>query len=202
MTDNTYEDVLKYWFGRVELTIVPSERRSRIWFGDDPIIDEEMTKSFGDVLNNAALGKYKSWHNSSRGQLAMVLLYDQFSRHIYRGQAQSYAYDKAALDVVLNGIDQESDHELSLIERVFYYFPLLHSESLSYQETASRAYEILSELAFNETHVIYDSFLKFARHHHMLITRFGRFPQRNSALGRESTLEEKDYLQSLGMLEE
>lgn len=196
-----YEEILSYWFGRVEQTIVPSEERSRVWFGDDPDVDDTIRASFSGVLNDAIAGLHNQWVDAPRGQLALVLLYDQFPRHIFRGQAQAYQYDQQALDIVLAGIANEDDHELSLIERVFYYFPLLHSEQLRYQEAAIRAYEVLTELAFNETHAIYDSFLKFARHHHMLITRFGRFPQRNHVLSRESSKEELDYLESLGLLE-
>ena len=196
-----YEEILSYWFGRVEETIVPSEERSRVWFGDAPDIDETIRNAFSGVLNDAAAGLHDQWIDVPRGQLGLVLLYDQFARHIYRGQPQAYQFDDQALDIVLDGIANEDDHELSLIERVFYYFPLLHSEQLRYQEAGIRAYEVLTELAFSETHAIYDSFLKFARHHHMLISRFGRFPQRNRVLSRDSSKEELDYLESLGLLE-
>ncbi len=91
-------------------------------------------------------------------------------------------------------MEHNYDHELSLIERVFYYFPLLHSEHLAYQESSIRAYEILAELALPETKVIYESFFKFASHHYSIVRRFGRFPQRNDVLSRESTREEIEYL--------
>ena len=117
--------------------------------------------------------------------------------HIYRNQPLAYAQDNKALVVCSNGIQNESEHNLSLIERVFYYFPLLHSEQLPYQEQSVRAYHMLSELAFSETRVIYDSFFKFANHHHSIIKRFGRFPQRNIVLGRISTEDELAYLKEI-----
>ncbi len=89
---------------------------------------------------------------------------------------------------------KHEDHALSLIERVFYYFPLLHSEHLAFQEQSIRAYQLLVEMAFPETQIIYESFCKFANHHYNIIKRFDRFPQRNAILSRESTEEEIKYL--------
>ena len=77
------------------------------------------------------------------------------------------------------------------------YFPLLHSENINYQEDAVQAYQILAQLAFSETKVIYESFLRFANHHYSIIHRFGRFPQRNRVLNRESTPEELIYLREI-----
>lgn len=191
------DEILKFWFGRVEETIVPSEKRARIWFAEDEQIDHEMKIQFLEDLNNASNGNYLEWESMPRGQLALILLLDQFSRHIYRHSPQAYMYDSKALNICIAGLKQQADHELSLIERVFYYFPLLHSEILEYQESAISAYQILQELAFSETRLIYESFLKFAHHHYTIIQRFGRFPQRNEVLGRVSTPEELNYLQEI-----
>ena len=191
------EDILKFWFGRVEETIVPSENRAKIWFGESEEIDAEIHQKFSDDLKRSTLGEYDGWCEMPRGQLAMIILLDQYSRHIHRNTLQAYAQDKKALSICLQGIKDEKDHALSLIERVFYYFPLLHSEQLSYQEQSIRVYQNLSDLAFSETRVIYDSFLKFANHHYTIIKNFGRFPQRNKILGRESTSEEIAYLKEL-----
>ena len=84
-----------------------------------------------------------------------------------------------------------------MIERVFYYFPLLHSEKLNYQELSIQSYRTLEDLAFAETRVIFDSFLKFANHHFSIIQKFGRFPQRNQWLHRESTAAEKIFIQEI-----
>ena len=127
----------------------------------------------------------------------LVILLDQFSRHIYRNKDGAYKQDEMALVTCVEGIAEEYDHELSLTERVFYYFPLLHAESLAYQERSVEAYQTLAELAFSETRVIYDSFLKFANHHYSIIQRYGRFPQRNNILKRKSTELELAYLTQL-----
>lgn len=191
------DKILKFWFGRVEDTIVPTEHRARIWFGEDPSVDNEIKELFQVDLEKAIAGEYDVWQETSRGQLALIIVLDQFSRHIYRNTPLAYSQDLQALDICINGIQNESEHNLSLIERVFFYFPLLHSEDLGYQEQAVRAYQMLADLAFSETRVIYDSFVKFANHHHSIIRRFGRFPQRNTILGRVSTKEEASYLREI-----
>lgn len=192
-----YDDVLKFWFGRVEETIVPTEHRARIWFAEDEAADREIKIQFNDILELAATKKLVTWEESPRGQLALIIILDQFSRHIYRGDARAFAQDDYALLICKKGVEAEADHALSLIERVFYYFPLLHSEKLSDQERSVRAYRTLVDLAFSETRVIFDSFLKFANHHYSIIHRFGRFPQRNQALNRQSGKEEIEFLKEI-----
>ncbi len=191
------DSVLTYWFGKIEETIIPSEERSRIWFSDSIEVDEEIKSKF--LLTHEALSEYDyaEWQDTPRSRLAKIIVLDQFSRHLFRNTSQAYEMDKKALETCLQGIRQDDDHNLSLIERVFFYFPMMHSEQLVYQEQALIAYRVLSELAFDETKVIYDSFLKFANHHYTIIQRFGRFPQRNAILSRSSTKEERQYLLDL-----
>lgn len=197
MTDiKRIDSILGYWFGRVEETVIPSEDRAKIWFSDNEHIDQEIKKRFEMDLKNATRGNYLHWENESRSQLALIITLDQFSRHIHRGKSSAYSQDAKALNICSKGMEQEYDHQLSLIERVFYYFPLLHSEQLPYQESSIRAFEILVELALPETKVIYESFFKFANYHYSIVRRFGRFPQRNHVLGRHSTKEELDYLKA------
>lgn len=193
----TYDDILHFWFGRVEETIVPSEHRARIWFGEDVATDQEIKDRFAPFLQEVIAGKFDTWEQSSRGQLALIITLDQFTRHIYRGTLQAFAQDERAISICLDGIRHESDHSLSLIERVFYYFPLLHSEKIAHQEQSVRSYRTLVDLAFSETRVIFDSFLKFANHHYAVVSRFGRFPQRNEALNRTSTQAEIDFLKEI-----
>lgn len=188
------DEILKFWFGRVEETIVPSENRARIWFGESPDVDAEIKEKFSDDLERAVDGKCTDWETDPRGQLALIIVLDQFSRHIHRDTPQAFAQDNYALGICTKGMEKQDDHSLSLIERVFYYFPLLHSEEIDFQEKSIRAYQMLVELAFPETQVIYESFFKFANHHYGIVRRFGRFPQRNAILGRESTDEEIKYI--------
>lgn len=192
-----YEEILKFWFGHVEQTIVPSETRARIWFGDSPEVDNDIKQKFSQDLDHAIQGHHVEWEKHPRGQLALIIMLDQFSRHIFRETSKAFAQDDYALSICVQGMSKDEDHHLSLIERVFYYFPLLHSEHVTNQEKSIRAYQQLVELAFPETQIIYESFFKFATHHYNIVHRFGRFPQRNVLLGRESTPEETQYLKEM-----
>ena len=190
-------EILDFWFGRVEETIIPSENRARIWFGEDDEIDGLIRDKFLDDLNNAITGKHSDWNSTARGQLALIIILDQFSRHIYRGTSNAYETDQQAMDICLAGLSLEYDHQLSLIERVFFYFPLLHSEDIEMQKKSVQAYRMLSDLSFAETRVIFESFFKFANHHFSVINRFGRFPQRNQSLNRVMTSHEQSYLNEI-----
>ena len=194
---DAYDEVLKFWFGQVEETIVPTEHRARIWFGEDEQIDQEIKTRFSGLVEAAYANQLDHWTKTPRGQLALILLLDQFARHVYRGSEKAFEKDEKALQICLDGLEQESDHSLSLIERVFYYFPLLHSENRLHQEQSVRSYRTLVNLAFSETRVIFDSFLKFANHHFSVIQKFGRFPQRNVALHRESSQSELEFLKEI-----
>ncbi len=198
MEDKRAKEILDYWFGHVEETVVPSEDRARIWFGENDEIDAIIRDQFTSDLDNVVAGKYVAWESTARGQLALILILDQFARHINRGNPNAFCYDSDALKICTQGMEKEFDRYLTLIERVFYYFPLLHSEDLFYQEAAMRSYEGLVTFSLPETKVIYESFFKFANHHYNIIRRFGRFPQRNVVLNRESTSEEVQYLKELG----
>lgn len=186
--------ILDFWFGHVEETIAPTPKRARIWFAEDPTIDDDMREHFTEDLERGCRGDYDSWKETARGQLGLILLLDQFTRHIYRDTVDAYKQDGRALALCLKGAHAEQEHTLSLIERVFYYFPLLHSEDIYMQEQSVNAYYLLSQYALEETQSIYQSFLKFAHYHHDIIKRFGRFPRRNEILQRQSTKEEGEFL--------
>ncbi len=193
---NRAEEILEYWFGHVEETIQPSEHRTEIWFGGKKEIDDQISEKFVVDLHKATATQYSEWEKEPRGTLALIILLDQLSRHIYRDTPRAFAQDQKALDLCLYGIQHEFDHALSLIERVFFYIPLMHSENIEMQATAIRAYQILVNLAFPETRSIYENFLNYAVKHYEVIKQFGRFPHRNEILGRSSTNEELDYLKN------
>ena len=191
------DDILHFWFGRVEETIIPSENRAKIWFGENADVDLEIRSNFLDDLNSAKQGECQEWEYTARGQLALIVLLDQFSRHIHRDTPLAFSQDPMAIRICLSGIEAGLDHQLSLIERVFFYFPLLHSENKQHQEQSVKAYALLSELSFAETRVIFDSFVKFANHHFSVIDKFGRFPQRNLLLQRSITPQEQSFLNEI-----
>jgi uncharacterized protein (DUF924 family) len=196
MNDSALQkDILDFWFGHVEKTIAPSPHRARIWFAEDPLIDQEIKTRFGPVVEQACNNKLDHWLDDPRGQLALILVLDQFSRHVYRDTPQAYMQDAKALMICMQGAKAETEHALSLIERAFYYFPLLHAEDTYIQEQGVHAYYLLSQYALEETQPIYDSFLQFAHFHQEVIERFGRFPLRNGIMNRASTVDEQAFLQ-------
>lgn len=197
------EEILHYWFGDMkdDQTIDRQSPVVRKWFKGGPKVDAEILERFEEDLKNAGEGSYASWESSPRGRLALILLFDQFARNMYRGTPRMYATDSFALDMALRTIAEGQDQELQLIERVFVYMPLMHAEILPIQEKAVRCFERLvkaSQEKSPQNTAVFQENLRYARHHHGLIAQFGRFPHRNSLLKRESTLLEREFLKENG----
>lgn len=189
------DKVLHFWFGHIESTVLPTQDRTRIWFGATSEGDQQIIEQFKTVSNEAICGNYDSWESEPRGSLALIIIFDQFSRSIFRKTAMAFTQDQKALDVCIRGIERQYDHELSLIERAFFYMPLMHSENREMQATSVRAFKMLVDLSFPEARSIYDNFFEYALRHFEIIEKFGRFPHRNVIIGRDSTPEEEEFLQ-------
>ena len=179
MTGITPDDVLRFWFEEIE---------QRRWFQSDPAFDRELEARFGATLAGAKRGEFDHWSDTPRGRLALIVVLDQFSRNIHRGSAEAFAADDQALQLTLAGIDAGDDRELSLAERSFFYLPLRHAEDLEMQRLGLEKTRELNAAGYGSD--------KYALNHLEIIERFGRFPHRNAALGRNSTEEEKAYLAS------
>ncbi len=190
--------VLSYWFGEGNEADIPSPKRSALWFSNDPALGEEIREKFADDIEAAAKGQYDDWRNQARSSLALLLLLDTFPRKVFYQTPLAYASDEKAIGVCLHGLSNEYDHALSLMERVFYYMPLQHSEVLNIQQASIEAYQSLFDLSLSETVEVFKTFFAVAVHHYDLIQRFGRFPDRNKLLGRQSTPEEEAFLVEIG----
>ncbi len=197
MQIKTIEETLLYWFGPGMSSDLPSEERTKQWFAYTPDVDQFIKENFEKNLIAAKNKKLVAWQKTARGSLALIIILDQFSRNIYRNQAQAFAADTQAINLSLDGIELEFDQQLSLIERVFFYIPLMHSEDIHMQQQSVAAYKSLFDLALPETQAIFKSFYHYAIEHYRVIEEFGRFPYRNKILSRESTPEEQQYLQGL-----
>ena len=188
-------DVLHFWFGAD--AEVPREKQ-RLWWKKSLTFDAEIKKTFGCLHAEVAEGRHEFWAENAKGRLALILIFDQFSRHLYRGQARAYAYDKKALDLCLDGIEEGHDQELEGFCRAFYYMPLVHCENASIQE---KAVQHLSHYAQTQSLAEKDAmmgFVRSARRHQCVIEQFGRFPHRNVLLGRENNDREKEFLKQPG----
>ena len=193
-------DILFFWFGPRPYTAARVQQHSRIWFGEPdapeliPQTDELIRERYGELTLAAARGALSAWESSPRRRLALIVLLDQFSRNIYRGSARAYAQDLQALSLTVSGMQLGADATLDPVERLFFYMPLMHAESLDVQEESVAAFRRLVEEAPAEVRRTFESNLQYAIQHRGIIARFGRFPLRNRVLGRESTPDEVEWL--------
>ena len=158
------------------------------WFARDDAFDAEFRQRFESAHFAAARGEYEAWMESGEGALALQILLDQFPRNSFRGTAHSYATDGLARHYAQRAVEAGLDRDIEAPLRVFCYMAFEHSESLPHQDQAVSLIATLGDAEF----------LRYAELHRDVIQRFGRFPHRNAALGRETTHEERDYLANGG----
>jgi uncharacterized protein (DUF924 family) len=195
--------VRDFWFGTAPLSAAALNRRILFWFGDESSArrrarDAHVRIRFGGLLDRAARGELVGWASGPRRRLSLIILLDQFPRSMFRGTARAFAYDSHALGLTLSGMQSAADAALSVVERMFFYMPLEHAESLEVQEESVAAYRRLLAETPDELCEILASALRSAENHRSIIERFGRFPHRNRALGRSSTPAELEWLRAGG----
>ena len=195
------QGVLDFWFGQGSMDAAGLEQRMRFWFGaDDEAIqhvrDEEVRERFGALAARAALGELDHWASSPHRLLALILLLDQFPRQIHRGTAQAFWQDPKALELSLGGMHHGADAALDLPERLFFYMPLQHAESVDMQEESVAAFRRLRDEAPALLRPVFEQAHAHALKHQEIIVRFGRFPHRNAVLGRDSSAEEVAWLRT------
>ena len=201
MIDRAHE-LREFWFGRLPLTAPQLAERMRFWFGSEETAaarrerDRELRARYEPLVAEAAAGKLSAWADSPRRRLSLILLLDQLPRNLYRDTPRAFAMDERALALALSGIQSGADAALDVVERIFFYMPLEHAESLEAQEESVAAFRRLLEEASPELRPALAGVLEYAEAHRALIQRFGRFPHRNRMLGRASTREERQYLES------
>lgn len=195
MPDKIHE-LLNFWFGHLGSADLPSSDRTNLWFGENDAVRQQLIKAFQMEFDAAASGSLGEWEKTPRGRLALIILLDQFPRYIYRRSSQAFVHDQFAQQLCVEGLRDKMDQSLTLIERVFFYMPLVHAEDEEIQEKSIRLYQDLVSLSMSETTQIYQLFLAYAYAHFRVIKEFGRFPQRNKILGRESTDSEVAFLKN------
>ncbi len=188
------EAILTFWFKEQNLSAPQIDGRMDVWFGEDPVFDEEIAGEFSRDVELATEGRLDHWAHESRGRLALIILLDQFRRNIYRNTPEAFALDKAALKLCVEGAMEKKDKGLSPIERVFFYMPLQHAESRKVQEKSVQIYSKLAEAVSPTLRETFETVAQFAELHADIVRQFGRFPHRNAILGRENTPEEAEYL--------
>lgn len=180
MASHTPADVMAFW----------REAGPARWFAKDDAFDAAIRDRFESLHHAAARGECADWASHWQGSLALLLLLDQFPRNLYRGSAHAFATDPLALAIASAAIAARQDGEAPPDLRVFFYLPFEHSERIEDQDRCVALCEALDAEG--------SDWSKWARLHRDIIVRFGRFPHRNAALGRETTAEEFEFLASGG----
>jgi uncharacterized protein (DUF924 family) len=185
---------LGFWFGNETDEKNVIRKQSELWWGKGVDADINIKEQFEELYQLAVNDKLNDWLKSPKGQLALIILIDQFSRVINRDSADAFSQDSKALAMALEGVSKNCDKSLSFIERVFYYMPLEHSENLDDQSQCVALFQkLLFEVPENLKNE-FQGYLQFAEKHKEIIERFHRFPHRNKVLNRISSAEELEFL--------
>ena len=172
--------VLNFWF---------NDTTSSQWFTKDPAFDALLRQRFLELTNRAIAGELGPWSETPQDALALLLLLDQFPRQLWRDTAKAFAGDPQALALSLQALDRGwVEAEPDQARRQFWLMPLMHSEELAVQEASL---PLFNQFVDART-------ANFAQRHRDVIARFGRFPHRNAALGRQSSAAELAFLQTPG----
>jgi uncharacterized protein (DUF924 family) len=186
--------VLGYWFGRADDEAGVFAEKGSLWFAASDAVDAEIGERFAALREEAVGGALDGWLGSPHGRLALVILVDQFSRNLFRGDARAFEHDALARGWVDEGLRLGDDLALRAVERTIFYLPLQHAESIADQQHALVLFAHLRDSAPSALRARFENCLDYAVRHRDIVARFGRFPHRNAALGRASTPEEIAFL--------
>lgn len=170
------EDVLYFWF---------TELQPNDWFSGAEKVDDAIRSRFSQLYQALRASPLLPSSLDARALLAAVIVFDQFPRNLFRKSAGAYATDARALELARHAVATGKDRSLKEQERYFLYMPFMHSEDRAMQAESVRLFTALG-----------GDGAKWARHHHGIVERFGRFPHRNAILGRVSTPEEIEFLKT------
>ena len=174
MDKDWVSEVLRFWF---------EELTDDDWFERKDATDEAIRSRF-EALHAELTPRAPSMSfDDADTALAAILVFDQFPRNMFRGQAQAFATDDMAAAIARKAVEKGFDMEVPERRRLFFYMPLMHSENVADLE---HCVSLISALP--------GDLVKHAIEHRDIVARFGRFPHRNRVLGRESTAAEHDFL--------
>lgn len=180
------QDILDFWFGKPDDSYYLKPRQE--WFIKNEQFDLEIKSKFLTIHLQATRGELDNWQENCDSILALIIILDQFSRNIFRNQPEAFANDDKALELAQKAIDLKFDQQLEPVQSWFIYLPFEHSENIVHQRYCLELFSTLKDDLYSQ------SAIEYAQLHFDIIEKFGRFPHRNQILGRESTLEELDFL--------
>ena len=187
-------EILHFWFGELDERGMSAPERDKVWFRASPDFDAETKRRFGAAVEAALDGKLDEWAGNDEGLVALVLLLDQFTRSIYRDTPAAFSGDAKALALSRAAVAAGRDASLPPIHRLFLYLPFEHAEDLEAQDTAVSLLRGLLADCAAEAQERVAVYVRYAEAHRDVIRCFGRFPHRNSILGRETTPTEQEHL--------
>ncbi|WP_431097311.1 DUF924 family protein [Polaromonas aquatica] len=187
-------EVLDFWLGDGVEKEWPTQDLGKRWFGGGAELDADIRARFGNEVTTAVNGGLQDWDQPPLHRLALVILLDQFTRNVFRGQGKAFAGDARAQQLVLEALAAGDDLRLPWAGRIFMYMPLMHAENLTLQDECVARFTRLQADAPASLKQRFQGNLDFAHQHRDIIARFGRFPYRNASLGRTDTAEEADFL--------
>lgn len=188
------DNVLDFWFADSLESPAAARERTGFWFDSNAETDGRIWELFADSVTDAADGHYDEWSQTARGRLALIILLDQFPRNMYRGTGEAYRYDPLALSLAQAGVAVGQLAGLSVPEQAFFLMPYQHAEDLAVQQAGVDLMQAVVSEATEEWRDVARNFRDYAVRHHDIVEHYGRFPHRNSALGRHSTEAETRFL--------
>lgn len=191
MFDPLAQQVLEFWFGATDAADYGRPRD--IWFRKDAQFDRQIAERFGGLIEAALVGELGHWQAEPPPALAQIIVLDQFTRNALRDRPRAFAGDARALAAARAMLAAGQHIRLLPVQRAFVYLPFEHAEDLAAQQESVRLFAELAAVAPQLT-----GMLEYAHRHHDVIACFGRFPHRNTILGRASTAAEIAFLQQPG----
>jgi uncharacterized protein (DUF924 family) len=187
--------VLDFWFGENAFHGKLSEQRQALWKHELPQVVKYLDNEFAEDMQRAASGRYNTWRHSPKGRLALILLLHQFPK--FYTDTKDHVFQSQVNELTLEGIELNQDQQLNVLERAFFYMPLIDSESLELQSRFIFLYRtLLQSLPKDQLPIAnyLNQVLEQAENNRAVIYQFGRFPERNTGFDRQTTEEEQQYL--------
>ncbi len=183
-SNHLVQEVLDFWFGSPDSGELG--KRRPIWFQSTDQFDQEIRQRFLEANRLASTGALDDLKQTQMGTLALIILLDQFSRNIFRGAGEAFANDSRARSLTEYALEKGFDKNVLTVQGLFFYLPFEHAEDLQLQDRSVNLFVNLGDATS----------LQNAICHRDQIIRFGRFPDRNQALGLPSTKAEEEFLKN------
>lgn len=193
MRINLTNRILDFWFGKTDDNGLSAPEIQSMWWKGSAEIDQKIATAYQSFHQAITENGLPQWVDNIESALACILVLDQFSRQIYRGESRAFSQDEFAQELSLKW--QSSSGKLGPCQKFFLFMPLMHSEIIEYHDKLAE----LLDAEFNSTNQsavkeFWSGAKSAASQHRELVARFGRYPYRNKVLGRESAPEELKYI--------